>query len=336
MEKLNFYGERCVIVAEIGNFNTFGNNIIVGSSTEEKATSKIGNCCSIGNGVNIGKNVELGNNVTIGDNVIIPDGCRIGNNVTIETGVALGKNNIIHSNCVLRGNTVIGANNEFLSGSIIGFWPKDIGDHHYEGHLEIGSDNFFGENTIINVGEATKKGDTTKIGDHVYSMDKVTINHNDLVAVGQEIPDSPRAFTTIISSGVSLAGHVEVGTGANLGMQTVAHQFSIIGAGAMVGMNASITKNVVPFAKVIGTKIVGYNKRPLAENLEFGSYEDDVLQMVASMVEDVASAAPDVERALRKLEYYNNKGQWNQKAYEVIKAFLEREQNGRKLMKIKR
>lgn len=58
--------------------------------------------------------------------------------------------------------------------------------------------------------------------------------------------------------------------------------------------------------------------------------------MVASMVEDVASAAPDEERALRKLEYYNNKGQWNQKAYEVIKAFLEREQNGRKLMKIKR
>lgn len=91
MDKLNFYGEKCIIVAEVGNFNTFGNNVIVGSSTEEKATSKIGNCCSIGNGVNIGKNVELGNNVTIGDNVIIPDGCRIGNNVTIETGVALGK-----------------------------------------------------------------------------------------------------------------------------------------------------------------------------------------------------------------------------------------------------
>ena len=119
-------------------------------------------------GVRIGENVDIinsniehchgflvtiGNNVTIESDTIIPVGCVIGNNVTIKKRVVLGRNNIIHDNCVLRGNTLIGDNNEFLPGCIIGFWPKDIGDHHYEGALKIGDNNFFGENTIINVGE---------------------------------------------------------------------------------------------------------------------------------------------------------------------------------------
>lgn len=327
MEMFNCIGKDAKVNGIIGNFNTIGAKTYI----DEKAT--LGNCCSIGEHVIIHENVTIGNNATI--EADIPEGCIIGNNVTIKKGVLLGKNNIIHDNCVLRGNTLIGDNNEFLPGCIIGFWPKDIGDHHYEGALKIGDNNFFGENTIINVGEKTVKGDATIIGDGIYSMDKVTINHNDQIAVGNEIPDSPRAFTTIISSGVSLAGHVEVGKGANLGMQTVAHQFSKIGAGAMIGMNANIAKNVPPFAKVIGTKVVGYNKRPLAENLEFGTYEDEYLELVGYMLE-TACKAENTEDAVEKLQQYKGRGQWYDKALAVIVEFLESNQNGRKLMKLKK
>ena len=327
MEQFNLIGKNARVYGTIGNFNTIGEQ----AKIEEK--SQIGNCCNIGAGVHIGHYITIGNNAKI--EADIPDGCTIGNNVTIKAGVLLGKNNIIHDNCVLRGNTIIGDNNEFLPGCIIGFWPKDIGDHHYEGAIKIGDNNFFGENTIINVGEKTDKGDATIIGDGIYSMDKVTINHNDQIAVGNEIPDSPRAFTTIISSGVSLAGHVEVGKGANLGMQMVAHQFSKIGAGAMIGMNANITKNVPPFAKVIGTKVVGYNKRPLAENLEFGTYEDEYLELVGYMLE-TACKAENAEDAVEKLQQYKGRGQWYDKALAVIVEFLESNQNGRKLMKLKK
>lgn len=325
MEKFNCIGKDAKVNGTIGNFNTIGAKTYI----DEKAT--LGNCCSIGEHVIIHENVTIGNNATI--EADIPEGCIIGNNVTIKKGVLLGKNNIIHDNCVLRGNTIICDNNEFLPGCIIGFWPKDIGDHHYEGQLIIGDDNFFGENTIINVGEKTDKGDLTKIGNGVYSMDKVTINHNDQIAVGNEIPDSPRAFTTIISSGVSLAGHVEVGKGANLGMQTVAHQFSKIGAGAMIGMNANIAKNVPPFAKVIGTKVVGYNKRPLAENLGFGTYEDEYLELVGYMLETTCRAE-NTNEAIEKLQKYKGRGKWYDKALEVIVNFLESDQNGRSLMKL--
>lgn len=327
MEKFNCIGKDAKVNGTIGNFNTIGAKTYI----DEKAT--LGNCCSIGEHVIIHENVTIGNNATI--EADIPEGCIIGNNVTIKKGVLLGKNNIIHDNCVLRGNTIICDNNEFLPGCIIGFWPKDIGDHHYEGQLIIGDDNFFGENTIINVGEKTDKGDLTKIGNGVYSMDKVTINHNDQIAAGDEIPDSPREFTTIISSGVSLAGHVEVGKGANLGMQTVAHQFSKIGAGAMIGMNANIAKNVPPFAKVIGSKVVGYNKRPLAENLEFGTYEDEYLELVGYMLE-TACKAENAEDAVEKLQKYKGRGQWYDKALEVIVNFFESDQNGRKLMKFEK
>lgn len=362
MEQFNVIGKHAKIFGEIGNFNTIGEQTIIEEKTLVRNCCNIGNCvhiidaelgdnnkiennvkigtnviikncCSIGNGVHIGNYVTIGNNATI--EADIPEGCIIGNNVTIKKGVLLGKNNIIHDNCVLRGNTIICDNNEFLPGCIIGFWPKDIGDHHYEGQLIIGDDNFFGENTIINVGEKTDKGDLTKIGNGVYSMDKVTINHNDQIAVGNEIPDSPRAFTTIISSGVSLAGHVEVGKGANLGMQTVAHQFSKIGAGTMIGMNANIAKNVPPFAKVIGTKVVGYNKRPLTENLGFGTYEDEYLELVGYMLE-TACKAENIDEAIEKLQKYKGRGQWYDKALEVIIQFMASDQNGRKLMKLKK
>ena len=233
---------------------------------------------------------------------------------------------------MLRGRILIGKNNEFLPGCIIGFWPKDIGDHHYEGQLVIGNNNFFGENTVINVGEKTNKGDLTIVGDNIYSMDCVTINHNDIVGVGDDIPDSPRAFTTILSSAVSLAGHVEVCKGANLGMQTVAHQFCKIGAGAMIGMNANITKNVPPFAKVIGNKVVGYNKRPLAENLGFGTYDDECLCLVGYMVETVCHAG-STQKAIDALQRFKGRGQWYDKALAVIIEFLESHQNGKSLMK---
>lgn len=339
----NYFGVYATILGKTGRFNEVLNG------TKLPATSSIGSHNSIGENVAIGENVTIGNNVTIqrdvvigdscviGNNVtlesdiIIGDGCIIGNNVSIQTPVEIGNNNVIHDNCVFRGNTIVGNNNEFLPGSIIGFWPKDIGDPHYEGLLTIGDNNFFGECTVINIGEKTENGDTTEVGCGIYSMDFVTINHNDKVAVGNEIPMSKRAFTTILSSKVSLAGHVEVGTGANLGMQTVAHQFSKIGAGAMIGMNASVSKNVVPFAKVIGNKVVGINKRPLAENLEFGTYDDDTLATVAAMVETAARAADD--RPLQKIENFANKGRWNDSAYKVVKEFLESPQNGRKLMK---
>ncbi len=362
MEKLNVIGKNAKIHGEIGHFNSIGERTIIEEKTLIRNCCNIGNCvhiidaelgdnnkiendvqigtnviikhgCYIGAGVHIGNYVTIGNNATIETD--IPDGCTIGNNVTIKAGVLLGENVTIHDNCVLRGNTIIGKNNEFLPGCIIGFWPKDIGDHHYEGVLQIGDDNFFGENTIINVGEKTAKGDVTKIGNGVYSMDTVTINHNDRIAAGDEIPDSPREFTTIISSGVSLAGHVEVGKGANLGMQTVAHQFSKIGAGAMIGMNANITKNVPPFAKVIGSKVVGYNKRPLAENLGFGTYEDEYLELVGYMLE-TACKAENAEDAVEKLQKYKGRGQWYDKALEVIVNFFESDQNGRKLMKFEK
>lgn len=325
----NFIGGECIISPSVkmGRFNDVGNKVIIDEKTQ------IGSHNTIGTGVKIGKNCQIGNNVTLAEGVVLPDETIVGNNVTIENTVQIGCGNIIHHNCVLRGATQIGDNNEFLPNSIIGYWPKDIGDIHFEGRLEIGSHCFFGEGTVINVGEATDKGDLTYIGDHVYSMDMVTINHNDQIARG-EIPLNPkREFTTILSSKVSLAGHVEVGTGTNMGMQSVAHQFSVIGAGAMIGMNASVTKNVVPFAKVIGTKVTGINKRPLAENLDFGTYDDEVLETVADMVEAACyRGSSKIDYALEKLERYRGKGQWNERARKVIIEFLEADQNGRKLM----
>jgi UDP-N-acetylglucosamine acyltransferase len=59
-----------------------------------------------------------------------------------------------------------------------------------------------------------------------------------------------------LASSVLLAGHVEIGAHANLGLGTVVHQTRYIGAGAMVGMGSVVTRDVPPFAKVFGNPAV--------------------------------------------------------------------------------
>jgi UDP-N-acetylglucosamine acyltransferase len=55
-----------------------------------------------------------------------------------------------------------------------------------------------------------------------------------------------------LSSHVALGGHTRILRRANLGMGTVAHQFSTIGAYVMTGMGSVITHDIPPFCLVFG------------------------------------------------------------------------------------
>lgn len=65
-----------------------------------------------------------------------------------------------------------------------------------------------------------------------------------------------------VCANVSLAGHVRVMRGANIGMGAVVHQWVTIGAYAMIGMGAVVVDDVPPGWTVAGSpaRIIGPNE----------------------------------------------------------------------------
>jgi UDP-N-acetylglucosamine acyltransferase len=55
-----------------------------------------------------------------------------------------------------------------------------------------------------------------------------------------------------ISSGVRIGGHSVLERDATIGMNATVHQRRVVGAGAMVGMSAAVSRDVAPFAVARG------------------------------------------------------------------------------------
>jgi len=84
-------------------------------------------------------------------------------------------------------------------------------------------------------------GGVTRIGSHNYLMAYVHVAHDCVVEDG-----------AILANNVALAGHVHVGAGAFLSGGVVVHQFCRIGRLAMVGGNAKVIQDCLPFVVTDG------------------------------------------------------------------------------------
>lgn len=163
----------------------------------------------------------------------------------VHPAAVLGKGNFIGPFCVIGPDVIMGDNNHLASHVVLGSRPEHRDFHDQNSSkgreaklLRIGSSNYFGEFFSAQIGTLT---DTT-IGSNCFLMTKSNIGHDCIVRDGVTM-----APLTI------LAGHVTVGSGANLGISTAVHQRVAIGSFAMVGMNSSVTNDVKPFALVVNT-----------------------------------------------------------------------------------
>lgn len=291
---------------------------------------------------------------------IIASQNKIDHFTVIEGAVKIGAENTIAPGCIIRGDrTKIGDKNALLAGVKIGYGPKDIGDPFYRGGIEIGNGNFFGEGTIINCGEADKfRGDITKIGNRLFCMGMVSIAHNSQIGFSEHLePAEGVDYDTIISTGSRLAGFTTVKLGANLGLNTICHQFSWIGEGAMVGAGTTIVRDVPPFAKVVKSRICGFNQRTLQRYCGMSSSEDfavigQVMKLIAGLPaapKPLSDDATEVEKAtyaklsdklaeVQGLILDAKAGSQSEpllKALLVINSFIMSPRNGRSIMKYK-
>ncbi len=220
--------------------------------------------------------VELGEDVVVGAHAVI------------ENGVRLGDRCVVGPLTRLTGDTTIGPDNRFESHGSIGAPPQDL---KYDGEptrLEIGSGNVFREFVTIHRGTPDGGGLTT-IGNDDLFMAYVHVAHD--CHVGSSV---------IFANNATLAGHVEVENGSTVGALTAIHQFCRVGEHAFIGGGSIITKDCMPFMKVVGNrpaKCYG----PNTIGLERKGFSEDRRKALTAMWRILRSPKLNTTQALEKI-----------------------------------
>lgn len=183
----------------------------------------------------IGKKVQIGPYAVIGPQVTIGDGSVIGGHAVIESHARIGKQCRIHS---------------FAS---VGAPPQDLKFKGEDTWVEVGEGCTIREYVTVNRG-TSQGGGTTRVGKGVLLMAYCHVAHD--CRLGDRV---------IMANAATLAGHVDVGTGAIIGGLVGVHQFVRIGSYSIVGALSGIPLDIPPYVTAMvarggkGTGLFGLN-----------------------------------------------------------------------------
>ncbi|CAM4093571.1 acyl-ACP--UDP-N-acetylglucosamine O-acyltransferase [Kerstersia similis] len=184
--------------------------------------------------------VEIHPTAQVDSRAELADGVSIGAFSIIGPNVRIGEGTSIGPHCIVDGLTTIGRNNRFYRFCSIGGEPQDKKYANEPTRLEIGDGNTVREYVTFNTGTVQDNG-VTRIGSDNWIMAYVHVAHD--CVIGNH---------TILANGVQLGGHVHIGDWAILGGLTGVHQFSKIGAHAMIGGNSSLMQDAPPYVLAAG------------------------------------------------------------------------------------
>ena len=178
-------------------------------------------------------------------------------NSVVHPNAKIGANVKIHPFCYIAENVEIGNNCKVFPGAVVGAIPQDLKFENEVSYVEIGDNVTIRECATINRGtKASGKGKTV-IGNNTLVMSYAHVAHDCVVG-----------NNCILVSYVGIAGETNVDDWAIVGGASAAHQFSNIGAHAMVAGGSRIGKDVPPYAMAgkyplsyCGINIVGLRRR---------------------------------------------------------------------------
>jgi UDP-N-acetylglucosamine acyltransferase len=177
------------------------------------------------------------------------EGTVIGPNANVGEHVRIGKFCRVGANSVVDGWTEIGDYTEIFHSASIGLIPQDLKFRGEQTRLVIGKHNVFREFVTVHRGTRGGGGETS-IGDHNVFMAYSHVAH-----------DCHVGHHTIFGNGATLGGHVLVEDFATISAYSGVHQFCRVGRHAFVGGYSVVTKDALPFGKIVGNRarIYGLN-----------------------------------------------------------------------------
>lgn len=199
-------------------------------------------------------NITIHPRAIVHPNAKIGEGTSIGADAIVDEFVEIGDRCEIRARAIVTGHTKLGDDNQVGYGAIIGSEPQDTSYRGAVTFVEIGDRNIFREYTTVNRG--TKEGSVTKIGNDNLLFTGAHVAHN--CKIGNRV---------ILVNNVLLAGYVEVNDYAFMGGDSVVHQFTRIGAYAMVRGQTRLGMDVPPYCMAVDTNMVlGLNRLGLRRN----------------------------------------------------------------------
>ncbi len=180
----------------------------------------------------------------LGEDVVVGPFCLV------EGNAKVGARTSLRSHVVLGAHTELGQDNVIFPHTSIGMEPQDLKFRGEPTTLVVGSRNQFREGVTLHRG-TVGGGGITRIGDDNFLMTGAHVAHD--CVVGDK---------NIFANCATLAGHVEVGNGCNVGAFSAVHQFCRVGDHAFMGGFTVATMDVLPFMKTVGareTKSYGVN-----------------------------------------------------------------------------
>jgi UDP-N-acetylglucosamine acyltransferase len=179
----------------------------------------------------------------------VGEGAHVGPFCTVGDEVRLGARVRLESHVVVDGRTEVGDETQVFPFASIGLAPQDLKYRGEPAETRIGQRNRIRE--FVTVHRGTEGGGMlTSIGDDCLIMAQAHIAHD--CHVGSNV---------IMANAATLAGHVEVQDGANVGAYSGVHQFCRVGREAYVGGYTVVVKDALPFALTVGNhaKCYGLN-----------------------------------------------------------------------------
>ena len=209
--------------------------------------------------------------------------CVIGANVRVGPGTKL------MGHVFAEGPLSIGEDNVFYPYSTVGVAPQDLKYKGERSATQIGDRNRIRE--FVTIHRGTEGGGLlTSVGSDNLLMAYTHVAHD--VKIGDH---------TVLSNGVTLAGHVIIGDWAVIGAFSGVHQFCRVGRHAMIGGYSVITQDVLPFATTVSTrtnKTFGANRT----GLERRGFADDSIEPLQTAFRLLTRARLNTTQAIERIK----------------------------------
>ena len=166
-------------------------------------------------------------------------GVKIGPYAVIEEDTEIGEGSDIRAHAVIKRFTTLGPGNIVHEGAVLGGDPQDLSFRDCRSFLRIGANNRIREGVTMHRG--TQPDSETIVGSNCFIMANAHVAHN--CTLGDEV---------IIANNVALAGHIDIEDRVFISGGVVVHQFCRIGRLAMIGGNAKIVQDCLPFVTTDG------------------------------------------------------------------------------------